>query len=338
MRSPSEEVPSAHRKFLFAVAGVMAMAAAGALTSAWAQASATQSPAVPQWQIDAGRKMEFDVASVKPNKSGLPPSGDRLYSNIPLGPQDMFAPTGGLLVATNWPLMQYMVFAYKLTPDQVVSVQSQLPKWATTERFDIQARASGNPTKDQFRLMMQALLADRFKLAVHYETRQLSVFALVLDKPGKLGPQFQPHPADSPCSAAPPAPASVPGAVATVAGGFPESCGFLSAWPPPSAPGRIRVGARNVPMTMITTSLNVPFTGVDRPVLDKTGLTGKFDFVMEFAPVFNGPLPPGANFQPDESGPTFLEALKEQLGLKLDPQKGPVDVIIVDHVEPPSEN
>jgi len=89
---------------------------------------------------------------------------------------------------------------------------------------------------------------------------------------------------------------------------------------------------------MIATSLNVPFTGVDRPVLDKTGLVGKFDFIMEFTPQFNGPLPPGSNFQPDESGPTFLEALKEQLGLKLDPQKGPVDVIVVDHVEIPSEN
>ena len=119
---------------------------------------------------------------------------------------------------------------------------------------------------------------------------------------------------------------------------MPESCGSLAAWPAAGKPGRVRVGARNVPMTMITTSMNVPFTGVDRPVLDRTGLTGKFDFVMEFTPQFNGPLPPGANFQPDESGPTFLEALRQQLGLKLEPQKGPVDVIVVDHVEQPSEN
>ena len=59
---------------------------------------------------------------------------------------------------------------------------------------------------------------------------------------------------------------------------------------------------------------------------------------MEFTPQFNGPLPPGVNFQPDPSGPTFLEALKEQLGLKLESQTGPVDVIVVDHVEQPSEN
>ena len=76
----------------------------------------------------------------------------------------------------------------------------------------------------------------------------------------------------------------------------------------------------------------------DRPVLDKTGLTGKIDFVIEFTPQFNGPLPPGANFQPDPTGPTFLEALKEQLGLKLESQTGLVEVIVVDHVEQPSEN
>ena len=338
MRSPAEEVSKFRRIFLFVVAGTMVVATAAGLTTASAQAPATPAPPVPQWETDAGGKMEFDVISVKPNKSGLPPSGDRLYSNIPLGPQDMFTPTGGLLTATNWPLLQYMIFAYKLTSDQVVSVQSQLPKWATTERFDIQARGSGNPAKDQFRLMMQALLADRFKLAIHYETRQLPVFALVLDKPGKLGPQFQPHPEDATCSTAPPPPGTAPEVPSLVAGGLPESCGSLAAWPVPGTPGRVRVGARNVPMTMLTTSMNSPFTGVDRPVLDKTGLTGKFDFVMEFTPQFNGPLPPGANFQPDESGPTFIEALKQQLGLKLDPQKGPVDVIVIDHVEQPSEN
>ena len=89
---------------------------------------------------------------------------------------------------------------------------------------------------------------------------------------------------------------------------------------------------------MIVTSMNVPFTGVDRPVLDKTGLTGKFDFYMEFTPQINGPLPPGSTFQPDESGPTFQQALKEQLGFKLEPQTGSVAVIVIDHVEPPSEN
>lgn len=300
-----------------------------------AQAPAAQAP-TPQWQIDAGGKMEFDVASVKPNKGGLPPSGPRPYSNIPLGTQDMYSPTGGLLTATNMPLFQYMIFAYKLTPDQVKSVLTQLPKWTTSENFDIQARASGNPTKDQFRLMMQALLADRFKLAVHFETRQLSVYGLVLDKPGKLGPKIQQHPADAPCSTAMPLPGAPQGLPPTVAGGFPESCGAIMGGP---VSGRIRLGARNMTMATIASSFSIPqLSGVDAPIVDKTGLTGTFDFVIEFTPQLNGPLPPGVNFQPDESGPTFAEALKEQLGLKLESQKGPVDVVVIDHVEEPSEN
>jgi uncharacterized protein (TIGR03435 family) len=301
-----------------------------------AQSSATRPPA-SDWQNAAGGKMSFDVASVKQNTTA--PSPTTISSNIPLGPQDLFSPTGGLLSATNWPLSQYMVFAYKLTPNQVRDVQSQLPKWASSDRFDIQARANGNPTKDQFRLMMQDLLGDRFKLAIHFETKQVPVLEMVLDKPGKLGAHLQPHPGDAPCSTAPPAPGTAPGPPALIPGGFPEMCGALIAGPSPGAPGRIRVGARNVPMAMLATSFSVPqMTGVDRPILDKTGLSGTFDFTLEFTPQINGPLPPGANFQPDPTGPTFLQALKEQLGLKLDSKTGLVDVIVVDHVDHPSEN
>jgi uncharacterized protein (TIGR03435 family) len=300
------------------------------------QAPATHLP-MPQWQIDAGGKMEFDVASVKQNTTAM--SQETVHSNIPLGPMDLFTPTGGLLSATNMPLLQYLIFAYKLTPNQVDSVQSQLPKWATGTRYDIQARAAGNPTKDQFRLMMQALLADRFKLAVHYESKQVPVLALVLDKPGKLGPQIQVHPADSPCSTAPPAPSAAPeDQVPMVAGGFPEACGAFMVWLS-TTPGRLRGGARNVPISMMATTLSIPeLTGADRPVTDKTGLTGNYDIVIEYTPQINGPLPPGVNFRPDESGPTFLEALKEQLGLRLDKQTAPVDSIVVDHIEQPSEN
>ena len=171
---------------------------------------------VTDWQTAAGGKMAFDVASVKPNVAE--PSASTVHENIPLGPQDLFAPTGGLLSATNVSFVRYMVFAYKLSPTQIQVVRSQLPKWANNNRYDINARTSSNPTKDQFRLMMQSLLADRFKLAVHYETRQLPVYTLVLDNAGKLGPQLKPHPEDSPCpTLAPPADSLA----RTVAGGFP---------------------------------------------------------------------------------------------------------------------
>jgi uncharacterized protein (TIGR03435 family) len=300
-------------------------------------AAAQPQPApTPDWQTAAGGPQIFDVVSVKQNKSGLPPSGDPVSSNVPLGPQDLFTPTGGLLSATNMPLSQYMIFAYKLTPNQLQAVMAQLPKWATTNRYDVQARVAGNPTKDQFRMMMQALLADRFKLAIHYETKQVPVFGLVLDKPGKLGSQIQRHPDDSPCSTA--IPTAAQGAVPTVAGGFPEPCGAVAPLQA-GASGRIRFGARNMTMTAIATFFSIPqLSGADRPVVDKTGLPGTYDFIIEFTPELTGPLPPGATFQPDPNGPTFQEAMKEQLGMKLESQTGSVDAIVIDHVEEPSEN
>ena len=185
--------------------------------------------------------------------------------------------------------------------------------------------------------MMQELLANRFKFSFHYETKQLPLFALLLDKPGKLGPQLRQHPDDVPCSLAPPP--SEAAAPPTIAGGYPESCGAMIGAPSATDPGRIRIGARNVPFSMIVDNLfQRQIMGVDRPILDKTGLSGRFEFTIEFTPKFKRPLPPGSSFQPDPSGPTFNEALKDQLGLKLEAQTGPTDVVVIDHIEPPTEN
>jgi uncharacterized protein (TIGR03435 family) len=206
-----------------------------------------------------------------------------------------------------------------------------VPKWANTNRYDIEAKASGNPTKDQFRLMVQSLLADRFKLTVHFDTKRGPIFNLVFDKPGKFGPQLQVHPADANCPATP---AAGRGPAATIAGGFPEPCGTVSLLAS-TTPGRLRGGARDVPLSMIATFLNVPqLTGIDRPVVDKTGIQGNIDFVIEFSPE----LPAGVPFQTDPNGPTFLEAIKDQLGLKLEPATGAIDSITIDHIEQPSEN
>jgi uncharacterized protein (TIGR03435 family) len=287
------------------------------------------------WDKASGGKMSFEVASVKENKSGVSAS-NRPTSNIPLDAQDLYAPTGGLFSATNFPLLEYMRFAYKLTPEQSQALNFQVP-WANTNRWDIQGRAFGNPTKDQMRLMMQTLLADRFKLALHFERRQLPVFALVLDKPGKFGPQLRPHADDPPCSTAPPPPTSAAGFQATDAGGFPELCGgFLRL--EPSVPGCFRIGARDVPMAMFAMLFSSPLTGVDRPLLDRTGLTGKFDVIIEFTPQPNGPPRPDATPPSTDTGPTFLEALKDQLGLKLESTTGPVDTLVIDHIEEPSPN
>jgi uncharacterized protein (TIGR03435 family) len=153
----------------------------------------------PTQQLSATtERLEFDVASIRQNKSDARP-----YANFPIGPGTMYNPTGGMLSTTNMPLVVYIVFAYNIMPSQRQTLVSQLPAWALSDGFDIHAKSENHdPTKEQMRLMMQSLLADRFKLVVHTDTRQVPVFALVLAKPGMIGAQLKPHPADKPCSAA----------------------------------------------------------------------------------------------------------------------------------------
>jgi uncharacterized protein (TIGR03435 family) len=136
---------------------------------------------VPQWQTAAGGTMSFEVASVRQNKTG-----GKSSMNVDPTNGDHFTPTGGLYVAKNIPLAEFVAFAYKLTNRQLGTFESQVP-WSLNDLFDIEARADGNPTKDQYRLMMQSLLADRFKMAIHFETREVPVYALVLAKSGDSG-------------------------------------------------------------------------------------------------------------------------------------------------------
>ena len=297
-----------------------------------AQSPVSPSPAIQAAQSlkemeAAGVKMSFDVASVKPNNSDSPTT-----SNIG-GPGSAYFPTGGLFSATNKTLINYISFAYDLTSYQFDSLLSRLPKWATLEGFDIQARAKGNPTREQLQMMMQSLLADRFKLAIHTETKEGPVYALVLAKPGKTGPQLQPD--REPCPTEPTSPA--PGAPPPTgrAAEFPAVCGLSGMQA--SALGRLRMGGKSITIELLADIVPGSNSGVERRVVDRTGLTGNYDFTLEWAPQINGPIPPGS-FQPDPLGPTYLQALQEQLGLKLEPQTGPVTVYVVDHVEEPSPN
>ena len=286
----------------------------------------------PELQSEAASsKLAFNSVSVTPNTSTQVTS-----MNV--------SPASGLLSGTNGRLIGYIYFAYNITGNQFQLLMPQLPKWVINDRFDIQARADGNPSKDQMRLMIQSLLADRFKLAVHYETRRLPVFALGLAKPGRTGPQLRPHPEDSTCSTAPSqTSAGVTSAPpATVARGLPTVCGSIEGMP--STPsGRIRVGARGVPIGLLASTL-AQMGNLDRAVLDRTGLSGNFDFTFEWTPQFHGPgtpqevLPVAANARSGQAGATFQQDLLEQLGLKLEPQDGPVEVLVIDHIERPSQN
>jgi uncharacterized protein (TIGR03435 family) len=279
-------------------------------------------PQMGRAQTPATDKLEFQVASVKQDKTG-----DKPYMNIDPTSGDMFTPTGGLYSARNIVLISYISFAYKLTNKQLQSAVEQTP-WLAQARFDIEARAEGDPSKDQYRAMMRALLADRFKLAAHFETREADVFGLKQVQPGKLGPQLRMHRADDPvCSGSAPPPAD--------ADRFPEKCGAIIGMKP-SSPGRMKEGARNVPVSLMASVL----TGVGnlgRPMIDDTEIDGNVDFYIEWAQVAAN-VPNGTEFHPDESAPAFETALKEQLGLKLVAKKSPVSFFVVDHMELPSLN
>jgi uncharacterized protein (TIGR03435 family) len=284
-------------------------------------AATAQSQDVPQWQIAAGGKMAFEVASIKQSKPGTfrPP-------NFPLDVGDAYASVGGRFSA-DFALPSYIRFAYKLslTQDQMQSLLAGLPKWVATDNFDIEARAEGNPTKDQMRLMMQSLLADRFKLAIHFETREMPVLALTVVKPGKLGPNLRPHADGPPCDAS-----SVGGSDV-----FPSRCEVYAMT---VKQNRTRMsGSRNTTMALLATAIP-SFGSIGRPVVDQTGLTGKFDFTLEWTPELTSAPPPNPDVPPDTQGPTFLEALREQLGLKLDSTRAPLQILVVDHVERPTEN
>lgn len=326
MTNHAKANPRALGKLLATMAALSVLIAPGLRAQSTPTQAQAQSAATPQWQIAAGGSRTFDDSSVNLGAAGEPEK-----TNFPLGLGDVYAPTGGVFTAKNVLLIEYLLFAYKLavTPSQVQAVRSQLPGWANTNRYDIEGRVSGNPTKDQFRLMMQALLADRFKLALHFETRQSSVYALIVDTPGKLGPKLRPHRDKPPCPAVPPSTARN-----TFTGDFPTACGGIIA-------ERVsdlvqRFGGRNVTMAQVAGSLGEAVASdLGRPVVDQTNLSGNFDFSIEFTPGLND-MQPG--FEAPESEIPFPQALKQQLGLKLEPEKGPVDFLFVDHVERPSPN
>lgn len=285
-----------------------------------ASSAAPQESAQRQWEIGAGGKLAFDVVSVKQNKTEL--NGTNSSGNVPLNAGDGFMRTGGLFRAINIPLHWYIRFAFKLDTTEFGEISDELPRWAVIDRYDIEARAAGDPTKDQYRLMMQALLADRFKLAVHFETKQIPVWGLMLAKPGKLGPKLRKHLDTVACPDGPHPPMMVD----SVEGGFPKPCGGLLGVQP-HVEGHVADGARNVTMARIADYLSLGEFDPGRPVVDETGLEGNYDFVIEFTRDRNDP-----------NGPAFSDALSDQLGLKLVPQTRSLETIVVDHIEMPTAN
>lgn len=307
-----------------------------AIARAQSAENAAPTPAF-DWEQAAGGKMAFDVASIKPDVQGSAPLSNVPRSNFPLNNQDSYYPTGGLFSATNYRVDFLIGFAYKLTSLQTSAVTAELPKWATTTQYDIQARASGNPTKDQMRLMMQALLADRFKFAAHIETRQGPISAFVLAKAGETGPELKPHANDVACAnmLPPSGPGAFPIAPPSLANGLPAVCGMMET---KLGPRGWHLSARNVTIPQFISYLGGPaLVSLDRPAIDRTGLRGTFDVTLDFIP--DKPLfMNGAPYPFADSAEVFPDALRDQLGIKLQATSGPIDTLVIDHIEQPTPN
>jgi len=252
----------------------------------------------------------FEVATVKANKSG--------ESNGMLQRQP-----GGRMTATNMPLRPMITYAYQIAGYQLAGG----PGWVDSARYDVVAKMDGNPAAvapgagiDPMQVALQHLLADRFKLKVHREPRDMDIYALVMLKPGTPGPQLKPTTED--CAAA--AAAAQRGAPLT--GPNAPFCGSSI------GPGTIRFGG--LPASQIARTLSI-LSG--RFVADRTGLSGSWDFDLKFAPEQRG-QPPGGNAPNDSDLPSFYTAVQEQLGLKLESTKGPVDVVVIDSIEMPVDD
>jgi uncharacterized protein (TIGR03435 family) len=216
----------------------------------------------------APHKLEFEVASVRENKSG-----GQATSNFPLDRGNVYVPTG-VFLARNQSLVTLLIFAYKINISEFRGgLMRRLPSWAVTDKFDINARAeSGTPTKEDMRLMLQSLLEDRFKLKAHREKRGMPVFGLYLTRPGRTGPQLKPHNPTSSCAAPLPLPtAGTP--VATMVGLWPATCG--DGTEARTSKYRLREGGRDMTMSAIADWLTGSGESA-RPISDQTGLTPLF--------------------------------------------------------------
>jgi uncharacterized protein (TIGR03435 family) len=253
----------------------------------------------------------FEVATVKINRSG-----ERRSRHTVL-------PAAGRLTITNISVQELMQEAYGLA---FPSLLANVPAWAKTQHVDIVAKAPSPVPVTVLQRMLQPLLADYFKLSTHVEMRDMDVFAMVLATPGKFGPRLTRN-LDR-CDDV----VGTPGAFARAPDGAPNergTCGIL-----PGGAGRIV--ARGVDMPGLAAYIG---TSPGRMLIDRTGVTGRFDVDLTYTPsVFasNGlasasrEVPAGV----DPNGPSLITALQEQLGLKLEPIRAPIDVVVVDRVEP----
>ena len=261
-------------------------------------------------QTSGGQRVAFEVASVKANKSGGRRSSGGLQP-------------GGRFTLTNTTAASIIQSAYHLLDVQVIGG----PNWIKTDRFDVVATAPARFVRGQIPLMVQDLLVSRFRLQFHHETRPLQGSRLVMARSDKrLGPRLQrASDADADCTSRPP--------LQPDASGVPKTppCGIMR--------GVGRFSARGLTMGRLATAL----AGTDAPVFDETGLDGTFNADLEWTPDDLRAGPPDAQAVAAPSGgplepPPFVTAMQDQLGLRIETIKEPVDVLVVDQLQHPTEN
>lgn len=251
----------------------------------------------------------FEVASIKPDKSG---SGNSQWGTE----------RGGRFSATNVTTEQLVLDAYQLQSYQLLNA----PRWFTVDRFDIVAKANGEipdafdderrvgPTPIQ--LILRSFLAERFNLATHNEKRELPAYSLIIARSdGQLGPGLVKSAQD--CASA-----DRPGPARTGA-------------PPCSM--RWGAGRLSANTMLLSTLAGALAQLMDRPVFDRTGVKDAFDITLAWSPD-QVPRQLAPDSAPLGDGPSIFTAIQEQLGLKLESTRGPVDVLVIDRVERPSED
>ncbi len=232
--------------------------------------------------------LTFEVASIKPSDPNRPDTG--LHRS------------NAKFAATNHTLKRLIAFAYDVELFQI----SGGPAWVNSEGYDVTAKTPDDVAHhkglDDDKVMVQALLSDRFKLTLHNESRELPIYALVI---GKNGSKLE---------------------IAKPQNGSSDVRGR----------GRTQFIFTNVPLSSL---VHVLSQRLGRPVVDRTGLTAHYDFKLEWSPdQTSSDSRDSVSSAPDPAGPTLFTAIQEQLGLRLEAQKGPVQIFVIDHVERPSEN
>jgi uncharacterized protein (TIGR03435 family) len=221
----------------------------------------------------SARSQSFEVASIKPNTSE-----NGLSSTRP-GPTELYL--------ENTSLRKCIALAYNVSEDRDSAISA--PDWLNFERYDIAAKYPAGTSLDQVRVMLQNLLADRFNLKLHRESKEVPIYALITAKNGPKLVESTPF----------------------TQGSIGMSNGHLS--------------GKSVPLAALADRLSGPVFQLGRPVMDRTGINGLFDFTLDWGS--------------DDSTPSLFTALQEQLGLRLEPQKGSVEVLVVDSMErKPSAN